>query len=468
MQNTLRAIYKSRPDLSPLTLNITVSATSELSPGLILVAPYSGVSWDSPLTHGPLQPGPYIFTSGGELVWSGFGYVIGFVANFQAAKWKGEDVLFAFEASRITKHGHGHGHAKEVRGGNTALLDIHEFHVVGEKTTLVESYNPVPFDLKKYGAGPKSQWIVDALFQEIEIDTGRLLFQWNSLDHVHPDESVVSIASLKFGTGHNSSDALDYFHINSVDRDEEHNYLVSGRHTSTIYKINSTSGDIIWRLGGKNSDFALGSGVDFGFQHDARFISRSENGDIQTISFFDNSGPQLKGKTGEYINKSSGKLHSLNTKTWTATLVQEFPAPNHIFAFSQGGTQILPNGNAFVSLGSGGAVTEFSQMEPFNWTGIPHEKPAIVALAHGESTMVYVSGNGDTETIFWEFFWAVRIGQAFLPVVGQDGKVSQRTKTVRVKPYIYPRRAIMKPKSAKTYSNSKSVTSEQLFIQPGH
>jgi hypothetical protein len=167
--------YKSRPDLAPPTLNITIPATTDISPGYIFVAPYSGVSWDNPLPHGPLQPGPYIYTSAGQLVWSGFGYISGFVANFHVSRWNGEDVILAFEASRNTKHGHGHGHAKilnshyetikEVRGGNGALLDIHEFHVLNEKTAVVESYKPIPYELKRYGLGPKSQWIVDAVFQ---------------------------------------------------------------------------------------------------------------------------------------------------------------------------------------------------------------------------------------------------------------------------------------------------------------
>lgn len=83
--------------------------------------------------------------------------------------------MFAFEGSRNTQHGHSHGHAKilnknyetikEVRSGNHALLDLHEFQIVDEKTALVESYRPIPFDLRRYGAGPKSQWIVDATFQ---------------------------------------------------------------------------------------------------------------------------------------------------------------------------------------------------------------------------------------------------------------------------------------------------------------
>lgn len=167
--------FKSRPDLSPPTLNTTVPASADVAPGYIFVAPYSWLSWDAPLAHGPLQPAPYIFASTGGLVWSGFGYFSGWGGNFQSAKYKGEDVLFAFEGSRNTKHGHSHGHAKilnknyetikEVRSGNHALLDLHEFEIVDGKTALVESYRPVPYDLTKYGAKPESQWIVDATFQ---------------------------------------------------------------------------------------------------------------------------------------------------------------------------------------------------------------------------------------------------------------------------------------------------------------
>lgn len=134
--------------------------------------------------------------------------------NFQSARLTGENILFAFEGSRNTQHGHSHGHAKilngnyetikEVRSGRHQLMDLHEFRIVDEKTALVEIYQPVPFDLHAYGASRVSQWIVDARFQggisqntcklrlltlstEIEIETGRLHFEWRSLDHVSPD-----------------------------------------------------------------------------------------------------------------------------------------------------------------------------------------------------------------------------------------------------------------------------------------
>jgi hypothetical protein len=173
--------YKSRPDLSAPTLNITISVAEELSPGYIFIAPYSGVSWSETTAHGPLQPAPYIFTSTGELVWSGFGYFSGWSTNFQAAKWRGKSILFAFEGSRNTLHGHSHGHVKllgenyetirEIRSGNHNLLDLHEFHILDEKTAVVEAYHPLPYDLRPYETKSDSQWIVDARFQGEVVST---------------------------------------------------------------------------------------------------------------------------------------------------------------------------------------------------------------------------------------------------------------------------------------------------------
>ena len=230
------------------------------------------------------------------------------------------------------------------------------------------------------------------------------------------------------GTGHNSSHPVDYFHLNSIERFDDNSYLISARHTSTIYKIDKVSGKVIWRLGGKYSNFTLGEGVEFNIQHDARVLSKPGE-DVTLISFFDNGGARKPGEIPEFENLSSAKLVELNTKVWTAKLVQSFPAPDNLFAFSQGNNQPLPNGNAFVNWGSAGAITEFAPNGgailhayldsgelfkngavqnyrgfKFNWTGTPTETPAIVALEHGESTMVYVSWNGDTETKVWKFY----------------------------------------------------------------
>jgi hypothetical protein len=62
----------------------------------------------------------------------------------------------------------------------------------------------------------------------------------------------------------------DYFHINAIEPDRDGSLLISARHTHAIYKIRRSDGAVVWRLGGKQSDFTLGPGASFAWQHDIR------------------------------------------------------------------------------------------------------------------------------------------------------------------------------------------------------
>lgn len=187
--------YKSRPDLSPPRLNITVPCSDACGDGYLFVSPFSGSSDHSPL--GPAQPGSYILADDGDLVWSGFTYFSPWNCNFQSARWKGEDVLFSFEGAHNGPHGHGHGHhtflnnryevIRELRAGGHFLSDKHEFIIIDEKSALIQIYQPIQMDLADYGGDESQTWIVDAIFQELGIETGEVLFEWHSLDHVSPD-----------------------------------------------------------------------------------------------------------------------------------------------------------------------------------------------------------------------------------------------------------------------------------------
>jgi len=200
-----------------------------------------------------------------------------------------------------------------------------------------------------------------------------------------------------------------------------------------VHKINGTSGEIIWRLGGKKSDFKFTSKkANFCFQHHARWlpIPAKQGDDVEVISLYDNSAHGTEHNGGHEVHTaptSSGKILRLNTTAWTADLVQGFYPPDDHLSKSQGSTQVLPNGNVLVGWGSEGAVTEFTpdgrpifhaymdsdalgvavenyRAFRYNWTGLPSEEPAIVALAGEAGTTVYVSWNGDTETQVWRFF----------------------------------------------------------------
>ncbi|KKY18162.1 putative secreted protein [Phaeomoniella chlamydospora] len=311
-------------------------------------------------------------------------------------------------------------------------MDKHEFTIVDEKTGLIQIYHPVPWNLTSYGGSPEQQWIVDARFQELDIATGKVLFEWSSLDYIDPSEGYLPLNPGQAGSGFNSSDAWDYFHINSVDKDKDGNYLISARDANAILKIDGQSGDVIWQLGGKSSNFTLGEEVFFGFQHDARFQARSEDGTKEVISFYDNSAHGTENGGGKEVHlakTSSGKIVEVDTKTWHAKIVKAFYPPDDLLSKSQGSTQVLPNGNVLVNWGSEGAVTEFlpdgrpifhAYMDSdflgvgvenyrgyrYNWTGTPNEDPAVVVLddVTDGSTHVYVSWNGDTRTQTWRFY----------------------------------------------------------------
>lgn len=165
--------YRTRPDLSPPHLNITIPCSSDCESGYLFVAPFR--SYGEPDDRGSMQEAPYILTDTGDLVWSGFTYFSIWAGNFQAARWNGQDVLFSFEGSHNGMHGHGHGHhtfldqhydnIRELRAGNHMLSDKHEFIVLDEKTALIQIYHPMQMDLRRYGAVDGQTWVVDARLQ---------------------------------------------------------------------------------------------------------------------------------------------------------------------------------------------------------------------------------------------------------------------------------------------------------------
>jgi hypothetical protein len=161
--------YKSRPDLSPPRLNVTIPATAQVEAGYLFVAPYSANE------HGTPQSAPYILGNDGDLVWSGYGYFAPASANFQPARWGGRDVLFAYEGTLNPRKGHGHGHHKlldqhyqtirEVRSARHYLSDLHEFNIVDKRTALVGSYTPREIDLTAYGGDADQTWVIECVLQ---------------------------------------------------------------------------------------------------------------------------------------------------------------------------------------------------------------------------------------------------------------------------------------------------------------
>lgn len=248
------------------------------------------------------------------------------------------------------------------------------------------------------------------MFQELDIETGEVLFEWRASDHFPYEDSYVTPNEA------NHAGPWDFFHINMVDKDKEGNYLVSTRYGRCVLYVDGKTGDILWRLGGKKNSFkdlSDGWATTFLGQHDAHWA-----GGHDAITVFDNKG--------DWFNKmdteSAGQRIELDLEKMTAELVAEYKHPKHIMTTSQGSYQTLPNGNVLLGFGFVGALTEFSPdgkvlcdayLQPskrfgsgdvqsyrnlkFNWTGVPLSTPDI----HHEAGTLYMSWLGSTKVKNW-------------------------------------------------------------------
>lgn len=185
--------------------------------------------------------------------------------------------------------------------------DLHEFLLTPDGTALITIYQKHPYDMSDWRSFDATldpndadpNWIWDCVLQEISVDTRDVLFEWRASDHISVNDTYHLVRQAG-----NYEDPFDWFHMNSIHKDELGNYLVSARYTHSITYIDGATGDVIWVLGGKSNmfmDMSNGSAIILAWQHDARFVSPEHFKQIYTppteqpgystrlLSLFDNA-----------------------------------------------------------------------------------------------------------------------------------------------------------------------------------
>jgi hypothetical protein len=272
--------------------------------------------------------------------------------------------------------------------------------------------------------GPEEGYIWDSGFQEIDIQTGEALFEWWASDHFEFHDAYRSLEDE--GEGLDRNRAWDFFHINSVDKDLDGNFMVSSRYMSCISYIDGQSGQVKWRLGRKNNSFndlSDGAATNISWQHHAQF----RNGNATSITLFDNAsrGPS----SPEHLTR--GLYLDVDINKMTARIRHVYWSPRGISCRSQGSLQILEDGNVLMGYGIHPAWTEYTidgevlcdvefgprsgygskdiisyRTSRHSWVGRPQKSPNISII---ENT-VYVSWNGATEVSTWVLEWTDSIG----------------------------------------------------------
>jgi Arylsulfotransferase (ASST). len=421
--------FVSEPDLHPMkvTINLFKPGTA---PGCIFVAPFTlyGATMIG-------QTGALIMDQAGNPLWFN-PLCSNYIQNtdFRVQSYHGHPVLTMWQGTIsgtqssdlnlpagdpepgayyviLDQH---YNLIKKIYARNGYTSDLHEFIITDRNTALFTAIKQVPSDLTQYG-GPKNAYIDDYSIQEIDLETGKLLFFWNTLSHINPGDSMVPASSAL-----ESNNVWDCYHINSIDEGPDHSLLISMRNMWAIYKINKDNSNIIWQLGGKQSDFSIEQDSSFSWQHDARF--RLNN----CISMFDDAC--CASSTSPPQCQSHGLVLELNFCNMTAYAVRKYFHYPKLYVPSQGNVQKLPNKNQFIGWGQEPYLSEYAEegntisnpclnflydvrfpnknmsYRAFKnkWIGLPLYPPSIAVVKNLKSINIYASWNGSTETKAWQ------------------------------------------------------------------
>ncbi|KAK5684149.1 hypothetical protein LTS10_004013 [Elasticomyces elasticus] len=366
--------------------------------------------------------------------------------QLQVQQYLGKDYLTFWAGDNSLGGGHGDGKHymldqnynlfRTVTAANGLATDLHSFTITPSGTALLTVYEVIKADLSAVPlsqgggwpilanipflppsdpsfAGPKKGYVWDSVFQEIDLETGKLLFQWRASDHFAYQQSYEPIRSAT------QKESWDWFHINSVDKDDTGNYLISARHLRTVANIDGRTGEVLWQLGGRSSSFkdkSAGTATQYIGQHDAHWAPGSK----------------------------PNRNDNLDFESMTATLVTQYKHTENVYSVSQGSYQTLPNGNVLLGYGNNPVLTEFApngtilcdayfgpskgwtsgnvqsyRALKFKWVGLPTGKPSLTL----KGDTLYVSWLGSTEVRSWLIQHSTRSSGRFeaLTTIAKDG-----------------------------------------------
>jgi outer membrane protein assembly factor BamB len=221
------------------------------------------------------------------------------------------------------------------------------------------------------------------------------------MDHIPLRDSYVS--------SRNAGYDYDPFHINSVAVDRHGDLIISARNTSTVYRVNPTTGKVIWRLGGKHPSFRMGAGTQTWGQHDALVQP-----DGTVTAFDDGAGPP------QVHPYSRGIREAIDTRHRTTRLIKEYDHSPALSANFEGGLQLIGDGNVFLGWGqqpyfseddaAGKQIFDAHFVEPtttyrayrVQWHAQPPTLPALAARLRANGLgELYASWNGATDVAAW-------------------------------------------------------------------
>ncbi|HVI40342.1 MAG TPA: arylsulfotransferase family protein [Anaerovoracaceae bacterium] len=447
--------FVSAPELHPMRVAVNVNKPGTAS-GLLFVAPYT--SYEANMIG---QTGALIMDQAGDPVWvrplkSRFIQN----TNFRTQFYEGKPVLTMWQGTisgtqaanpNLPAGDPESGAYFEILNQNYKVIkklkaqkgftaDVHEFTITNRNTALFTAVKQVPADLSPYG-GPEDGAFDNYSIQEIDIESGELLFFWNVLAHIDPADSMLPASSAI-----SSNNIWDCFHVNSIQEGPNDTLLISMRNMWAIYNVDKVTGDIIWQLGGNQSDFDFAPDAVFSWQHDARYRPGNR------ISLFDDACCANTSSPPE--GPARGLILNLDLQNMTAYADRTYYHDPLLSVPSQGNLQELSNRNQFIGWGQEPYLSEFAYAgntakDPAvnflydmrfpgqnlsyrafknKWVGLPQYPPSIAVELYCGVAFIYASWNGSTETVAWQLlagstFYDLSVVEDYVPRTGFETKI---------------------------------------------
>jgi len=220
--------------------------------------------------------------------------------------------------------------------------DEHEFQLLSNGHALMIAKEERSMSLIDPDRNPNST-VIGNHIQEID-ENQNLVFQWDCWDHFDLEDTYIEDLDVLL---------IDYVHMNSIAVDTDGHLLISSRHLSECTKINRQTGEIMWRLGGKNNEFSfINDTIQISYQHDFRPVP----GKADHYTLFDN-GNQRDIKFSRVIELKLDTVNMIAEKVW------EYRPIPHLFSRLMGNAQRLPNGNTLINWGDP-AQPKISEITP--------------------------------------------------------------------------------------------------------
>jgi Arylsulfotransferase (ASST) len=344
---------------APPPVSILTSSPTAARGGDFFITPFGDAS--------TYANGPEILSPSGKVVWFHAVPAGQEASDFRVQRYDGKPVLTWWQGTGFGGLAAGtdyiyndkYQQIAAVNAGNGLSDDGHEFLITPWNTAFVLSYTTTTADLTSIG-GPSDQTVINGVVQEIDISTGRVLWQWNSEDHVPFSQSEQPLPA-------SAGTPWDWFHINAIKLNGSGQVLIDARDTWTAYDVSLRSGKINWQLGGKDSSFKVqaapgqslnNAGEIFAWQHDPQPLGND------TYSFFDNESAGVA-NTGADSTAEFGvsRVVTVKLNQWnhTATLIKSVNQPEGLVAPSQGNGQTTADGSLVAGWGS---LPYFSEFNP--------------------------------------------------------------------------------------------------------